>query len=765
MVEATKAVDQALEINILKEIGAAVKRLGMYPPEHPAAIKAVEKSFLTLQQLFKDADGLTISKVDDKIVVNGKSVEGAILPERLKEEFQQQNTNSLTLFKTLTREELGKFLNFFVRPLDHNAPRKDLTKFLRQNRIRSIQVNESRYELVSDDEVVVKSEILEGAELKAQISTIVKQNPDLVTDVLLNKPVKPESVSEKIGTEVNSDQLVQGIDQHVKNLTDDQVLSLLASGVEFTLKESKGKDKNLLLSEVTSLLNKLLQDREKERLLPEVKRILSGHRIPEEEYFDFIFEEKWLKTQAVLDELTSQVDKLGIEEIDFERFTLLLGRLMDSKEEKIRLHIVDKLLFNLDSKNGQTRRLSVLALKDILSRGVSGKREAEFVYLKDRLYDKIKNQQVSNCFLKDSGELVRIIFLELIQRNEFEEARKIVSEYKARLNLEVFYPGGAREVARDFVKEVSDQSTLSLLVARLQEVRTQRDTKVIEEILESLDGDKVARELVEVFTVDDRATRISSLRVLSKLGRSSTAALSGLLGSISTFPREKRTRLLGDEYWYKVRNAIYVLGNVSDPSSVEVLLKLSSDPDTRVRLEVIKALTKIQTQEAADGLLTFLNDTDHQVRKNAITSLTMIGDKRCLKSLMDHFHNNREDRTSTLNAIGKIGGAESVGFVLELLSQEDSGIGRLSSREDEEIKITALDLVGKLGSAGYPQVKASNLAEEVQKLIKQRKKGIKGLLVKDRVAEKAQRVLTMIDNGTSPPSPVVSNSRNRIGHS
>jgi hypothetical protein len=380
--------------------------------------------------------------------------------------------------------------------------------------------------------------------------------------------------------------------------------------------------------------------------------------------------------------------------------------------------------------------------------------EVEFVYLRDSLRERIKDQRLAADILKDCTELVKMVFIEIIQREDFNEAKKIISEYNARLSGEASYPEEAREIARDFSKEISDKPTLSLLSSRLGEGRSSQDTKVIEEILESLDKDKVAQELVEVFTVDDRATRISSLRILSKLGRSSISALSGLLSDIGSFPRQEATHLLVDKHWYEVRNAIYVLGNIPDPSSVQVLVKLNSDPDQRVKLEVLRALEKIGTEESGDALLTFLKDADDQVRKNAITTLTAIGNRRCLDSLVAHFHYNQTDKVFTLTAIGKIGGAEVIELFLKLLSEEEPGMKRLSSRQKEEIKITALNMLEKIGSAVSSQVEITRAAEEVEKLIAQRKKGIKGLFVKDPVAQRAERVLKMIGGGalasTSP---------------
>ncbi len=146
--------------------------------------------------------------------------------------------------------------------------------------------------------------------------------------------------------------------------------------------------------------------------------------------------------------------------------------------------------------------------------------------------------------------------------------------------------------------------------------------------------------------------------------------------------------------------------------------------------------------------MTFLKDPDDQVRRNVITSLTALGNRRCLSSLVDHFHYNRRDKVFILTAIGKIGGAEAIDFLLNLLSEEEPGIRRLPSRQKEEIKIAALNTLGKIGSAISSQIEIAKLKNEVKRLIAQRKKGIKGLFVKDPVAETAERLLKAMEGNT-----------------
>jgi HEAT repeat protein len=758
---------------VLKQMNGAIRVQEMYPPGHPATLQATEKPFTALQEIFKGTDFLTISQVKDRIIINGTSIEGTSLPERLLEEFKNTNINSLTFTKDITKEELESFLSFFVKPLNQETHPESLPEFLLANQINSIKVDQLRYELVSEDEVVVKTEVLEEADLKGEISKIIRDNPDLVRDILLNKSPKKESLEGQLSSQIDLRQLTDEIGKQIKNLSDDEVLNLLASGLSQWIHPGEGNLNKLNLSksdpfgqnlgsaqnELVDLVHNILQDREKRKLLHEVKKMLSEHQVVEEKHFDFIFDEKWLKSQAVLDELTKMIEKLGIAEVDLEKFMFLWHRVISSQETPIKLYAIDQLLFRLDSENSQSRSIAVFALKETLSYFIKEKMKSEFTYIQDRLCERIKDQQMPAGILKDYTELLKIIFFELIQRGELKEAQKVLLEYNVRLASGVEYPPDIKKIAQDFVHEISDESTFSLLTSHLKEGVPSHDIKLVEEILEYLDKDRVAEKLLEIFTISDRTARMSALRVLSRLGKSSVSALSALLSHSRTLIREKGSQFLEDEQWYKVRNAIYVLGNIPSEESVQTLSKLNSDPDIRVKLEVIKAVEKIANADSVNVLLTFLSDPEDEVRKNAITSLIRLGDKSCLQSLIEHFRHNQKDKLQTLGAIAKIIGKEptegsersrtiedsernrTAEFLLGLLWEKDIGIKHLPPKQKDEIKISALNVLGKIGSP--------ELAGEIEKFIKQKKKGLRGLLVKDHVIESANRVLKMMKSKQS----------------
>jgi HEAT repeat protein len=721
----------------LKQMNGAIRTLEIYPPGHPASSEAIDKPFSALRQLFDSDDQLIISKVQERIVVNGKNVEGADFVNRWREEFERHNVSSLTFAKGLTKEEFSKFLSFFVKPLDKATQTVSLTDFIKNNDIQSITVDQLRYELVTGDEVVVKSQVVEGADLKAQISKIMKDNPDLLRDILLDKSVDKQSYAQRFGAQTDLSQLTEQVGKHIQTLSDDEVLGLLTSSLRQNLKKPASRDSSSELHEVVELADKLLQDRETTKLLPRVKKILAESGMVGEKQLDLLFEDKWLKSQEVLDELVRMTGELGSEKADSDRFKLLWQRVIASGDGQIKSYAIDKVLSHLDSENHEVRSQVVSALEQALGRFVKEKSESEFSSVRDKLVERLEDHSLDGGVLADLSQPLKIILHETVQRREFKEAQKILREYRARLGEEAACPDDVKKIARDFIREASDGPTLAVLMSQMREGVLSETVKSAERILESLDGEKVAQGLLNIFTSDDRAARTSALRVLSHLGKESLPALSTFLSNPRLFVRKEGGTLLVEEQWYKVRNVIYVLANIPDKESLKILSKLSGDPDKRVRREVIKALEKIDGPESVDALTAFLHDAENEVRRSAISAMTASADKRCLEPLKGHFRGNHPDRKITLTAIFEIGKQEATEFFLNVL-RTDEGIEDLAPKEKDEIKITLLSILSKIASAG--------LADEIRKFVEQRGKGLISILVKDKVTEAATRAIKAIEN-------------------
>lgn len=128
----------------MRKMDVTIQRLEMYPDRHPATPQSTERLFLALQEIFESTDQLTISRVEGKIVINGKNLEREDFPNRWLEKFDNQNLSSLTISKSLTKDELNKFLTCFAIPTGESAPTTSLADYIESNDIQSIKNDRER---------------------------------------------------------------------------------------------------------------------------------------------------------------------------------------------------------------------------------------------------------------------------------------------------------------------------------------------------------------------------------------------------------------------------------------------------------------------------------------------------------------------------------------------------------------------------------------------------------------------------------------------
>lgn len=81
-------------------------------------------------------------------------------------------------------------------------------------------------------------------------------------------------------------------------------------------------------------------------------------------------------------------------------------------------------------------------------------------------------------------------------------------------------------------------------------------------------------------------------------------------------------RMLDDQRWFVVRNMVTILGGISTTDALKALSRLITDPDSRIRREVVRALTQASGPMAESILLALLEDPDPAVRLMAVSSAT-----------------------------------------------------------------------------------------------------------------------------------------------
>ncbi|WP_305041980.1 HEAT repeat domain-containing protein [Geoalkalibacter sp.] len=159
-------------------------------------------------------------------------------------------------------------------------------------------------------------------------------------------------------------------------------------------------------------------------------------------------------------------------------------------------------------------------------------------------------------------------------------------------------------------------------------------------------------------------------------------------------------RLLKDERWYVVRNALAIIGELRDTDRVGHLTVFLGHPDVRVRREAIRGLTRIGSPEALDVLLVAVEEGDSDLQQQALMFLGALRQRAALPHLLrlveaaDPWLRNAELTRGAVRALGEIGDAEAVPALIALLNRRKI----LRRRRFQDIQEEAALALARIGT-------------------------------------------------------------------
>jgi len=158
---------------------------------------------------------------------------------------------------------------------------------------------------------------------------------------------------------------------------------------------------------------------------------------------------------------------------------------------------------------------------------------------------------------------------------------------------------------------------------------------------------------------------------------------------------------LYDGRWFVVRNTVAIIGEIREPSSSERLHPVLLHDDTRVRREVIRALTRIGTDGALHILLETAEGDNAELARQAILSLGAMKDTAAVPPLLGLLE--RSDATTrrievtreVIKALGEIADNRATGSLSTLLTRRT--LWRRAQMDD--LRILAAKALGEIGGA------------------------------------------------------------------
>ena len=243
-----------------------------------------------------------------------------------------------------------------------------------------------------------------------------------------------------------------------------------------------------------------------------------------------------------------------------------------------------------------------------------------------------------------------------------------------------------RDACRRALEDLVDEDLRQGLVQEMCRQDTTHDNSIQVQNLLLLLGEPAAETLAAQLAQEPEA---HARKILAQtLARFAAAALPAL------------TRLLHDERWYVVRNALAIIGEIRDPTQVGNLAVFLGHSDVRVRREAIRALTRVGTPQAMDVLLVAVEEGNEDLQRQALLFLGALKQRAALPHLLrfatrrDPLMRRAELTRGAVRALGEIGDAEAVPALITLLNRRK----RLRRRRYQDIQEEAALALARIGS-------------------------------------------------------------------
>ncbi len=238
---------------------------------------------------------------------------------------------------------------------------------------------------------------------------------------------------------------------------------------------------------------------------------------------------------------------------------------------------------------------------------------------------------------------------------------------------------------------------------------------IASERLRSILNRDMIRYLVERVGGRDEPTRVAIQNMLVFAGSEAVSALldaiieapeavtrKNLFNAIVLFGGDARqaveTRIVNPE-WYVVRQMVALLGELGDEKSLDAIESAYSNPDPRVKKEVMKTLVKIPSPRSTAFLIKVLDEQDQGLVSQAIISLGMLKDPGSIDVLgriavrWEPFADTQDAKREAIKALGIIGDPKGVPYLTNVLFKK-AWFGKKTNEEVRSLAAYSLGMIG-----------------------------------------------------------------------
>jgi len=675
---------------ILHELHVFFRKAGIYSNEHPMVRTSVSHPFMLLQRFFGFKKYFTVFLIEERFFANNILMDDSASVDYMKSNMRESDITSLMFADDLTVDELLIFAGRFVR-LPECHPTLSMQQFLDYYRIQSILVNHPLALKLFDTGLRYRSDSREDFSVRRIVSNYFSGDIDLAMKIL-NVPYADAA---KQATETGIDFHPEIISYILPEKFSQRSVEELLEAADRILTDDS-QDVQTMASELARLVRSLDYHPKRDMLIADIQS-----RLKNSELFVKTLQESLHEAEVVKLETTQAVDRIIGEIFSdrvvpelYEQYDDAFLRILRTRQSGKATSITAELVEYLASDKSMFRQRAVALIKNSIKAALS---VSEYELL-DTL-----GQQLLAMFARgrdtfEFSEIVTHLVKSILLLRRYESAATILTTLrlgtKMQLDQGVVYD---TVTLNKIFSDMNDSDLIARLIRELQHL-TAEPAKVVGDILAAIQSKEVALQLAGIVAHPDRVVRQRCLKVLIDLGHPALTVFSNILRGEDNFYRPEGRQELPDEKWFLVRNAIFIMGSLGDPAACHVLRLRLSDPDSRVRLEITRALEKINKEEATDLLMVLAEDNDNTVREAAIIALGLSKRSDLIPFFIDLLNRHKEYAVRIITAIALTGSNDGRDFLISLLDDKDKlkaiASGKASAEELRALLVQLLERIG-----------------------------------------------------------------------
>lgn len=650
-------------MDFAKEIAVGFKAAKSYPPGHPVMEKYVNNTMAQLIKIYNELPEFSMYFFEKTIIFQDLRIDVVKNPAVLSllETLRKNEINSLTFNVGIQVEDIKNLYEVLSTPKLKMKQYGDAATMLRSKGTEKIKINAVKFGVQTGTTVTTKIESENGY---TGILESIKKLEDLVGKgiSMLDMKNKLETVTKDI-EEIPKDAwqpYSESVAKILENLPSEHRIEIL-QGIElkpFVLKLFSN------LSDET--LVKLIVTMTEHQKKGEVKNVLN-----------VLGKDKFSNIMPTLKEKIPDLYEY------LAQIGLLLSEKISSTISKDDLRISIRPYYNmLDSQNARIREEGLRSLITLADR-FTGQKNYELVKeIVSRISLAIAQESVNEVIFNLIDSLTKL-YQTGKNHNQDKLCLSILEPFRKIVGREELSQTDKKKIIK-FFSETGNPVVLPMLFSFLWESGIYPDVR---SAIVKFSKDAATEALLMLKDAEDYSLRMKLIDIIKNIGEYGIKAL---------------VDNLGISEWYLRRNIILILGEIGDKSVIDHMVPLLEDKEDRVRLELVKAFTKLEYEK---GLIKALNDPSVEVKAEALRGLRKKISVEIVEKLIPLFKRKGDAiHIELLKIIAEkkvTKAAESIAEFLQLLelrtdstaqSLKELGVTTLYKLDVDNIKILLKDL-------------------------------------------------------------------------